>query len=70
MMGGGPGMGGGMFGGGESSRYNLTVSAQITNIFNRVNFNQYSGVLTSPFFSRPSSAGPARQIELQLRFSF
>lgn len=64
-------MGGpGMFGGGESSRYNVTISAQITNVFNRVNFNNYSGVLTSPFFNRPSSAGPARQIELSLRFGF
>ncbi|MCG3163847.1 MAG: hypothetical protein JMDDDDMK_05299 [Acidobacteria bacterium] len=81
-MGGGGGRGGrggggmvmmggpGMFGGDESSRYNVTISAQITNVFNRVNFNNYSGVLTSPFFNRPSSAGPARQIELSLRFGF
>jgi hypothetical protein len=66
---GGPGGGPG-FGGGESSRYNLTISAQFTNILNRVNFNQYSGVLTSPFFNLPSSAAPARQIELQVRFNF
>ncbi len=66
-----PGKGGG---GGksaaESSRYGLTLSAQITNLFNRVNFGQYSGVLTSPFFGRANSAQPARQIELSLRFSF
>lgn len=69
---GGPGMGGGPFGGGglESSRYSLTFSAQITNLFNKVNYNQYSGVLTSPFFGRSSSSQPARQIELGVRFNF
>jgi Carboxypeptidase regulatory-like domain len=55
---------------GESSRYNFTLSAQVTNLFNRVNFGQYSGVLTSPFFGRANSAQPARQIELSMRFSF
>ena len=70
---GGPGMimgGPGMFGGGESSRYNMTVSAQISNLINHVNYDRYSGVLSSPFFGRSSSAGPARQIELSVRFSF
>jgi hypothetical protein len=55
---------------GESSRYNFTLSAQVTNLFNRVNFGQYSGVLTSPFFGRANSAQPARQIELSVRLSF
>ncbi|HEY8458796.1 MAG TPA: hypothetical protein VIM99_00355, partial [Blastocatellia bacterium] len=69
---GGPGvmMGPGGMGGGESSRYNLTVAAQISNLFNRVNYFRYSGVLTSPFFGLANSAGPARTIELSLRFSF
>jgi hypothetical protein len=71
---GGPGVimgGAGMFGGGgESSRYTMTISAQITNFINRVNYNGYSGVLSSPFFGRSSAAGPARQIELSVRFSF
>jgi hypothetical protein len=65
--GGGPG---GFGGGSESSRYTLQLSAQISNLFNRVNFGQYSGTLTSPYFGRSSSAGPARQIELNLRFGF
>jgi carboxypeptidase family protein len=70
---GGPGvmMGGpGGMGGGESSRYNLTVAAQISNLFNRVNYSRYSGVLTSPFFGLANSASQARTIELSLRFSF
>ncbi|HEU0185533.1 MAG TPA: hypothetical protein VFS27_09475, partial [Blastocatellia bacterium] len=70
---GGPGvmMGGpGGMGGGESSRYNLTVAAQISNLFNRVNYGRYSGVLTSPFFGLPNSSLGARTIELSLRFNF
>jgi hypothetical protein len=54
----------------ESSGFNFTISAQITNLLNHVNFSQYSGVLTSPFFGRANSAGTARQIEINLRFSF
>jgi hypothetical protein len=37
---------------------------------NTVNFTNYSGVLTSPFFGRANSALPARRVELQLRFTF
>jgi hypothetical protein len=54
----------------EASRFNFTISAQITNLLNHVNFGQYSGVLTSPFFGRANSAGPPRQIEINLRFNF
>jgi hypothetical protein len=64
-------MGGpGGIGGGESSRYNVTIAAQISNLLNRVNYDRYSGVLTSPFFGLSNSARPARQLELSLRFSF
>jgi hypothetical protein len=69
-MGGGPMMGGPFGGGSESSRYNITISAQISNLFNRVNFGQYSGVLTSPLFGQSNSAQSARQIELSVRFNF
>ena len=67
MIMGGPGMFGG---GGEASRYTVTISAQISNLINRVNYDRYSGVLSSPFFGRSNSAGPARQIELSVRFNF
>jgi hypothetical protein len=69
-MGGGGQMGGPFGGGSESSRYNITISAQISNLFNRVNLGQYSGVLTSPLFGQSSSAQSARQIELSVRFNF
>jgi hypothetical protein len=77
-MGGGPrggpggGMRGGMFGGGgsESGRFNLQLTAQVTNLLNNVNYGQYSGVLSSPYFGKSNSAGGARQLEVGLRFSF
>jgi hypothetical protein len=74
--GGGGGFGGGGFGGGqfggerESSRFTLQLSANISNILNRVNFGQFGGVLGSPYFGQPSSSGPARNISLNLRFTF
>jgi len=72
------GRGGGGFGGrggrnnssNEGSRYNIQLSAQITNLFNHVNPGQFSGVLTSPFFDHSNNAGAARHIDFSLRFSF
>ncbi len=66
---GGP-FGGGPFGGGENGRFNVQITAQITNLLNRVNYGSYSGVLGSPYFLQPSSAGGARQFELGVRFGF
>lgn len=68
-FGGGPG---GMMGGGgaEGSRYTLQLSAQISNLLNHVNFGQYSGTLTSPYFGLPNSAAAGRQFELGMRFMF
>lgn len=76
--GGGGRGGGGARGGGrgrgngpaEGSRYNFQISAQITNLMNHVNPDRFSGVLTSPFFGRSNSAGAARHIDFNLRFSF
>lgn len=67
---GGPGGGGFGGGGNESSRFSIQLSAQISNIFNRVNYGQFSGVLTSPSFEHSNSSAPARQFELGLRFNF
>ncbi|MFN0125040.1 MAG: carboxypeptidase regulatory-like domain-containing protein, partial [Blastocatellia bacterium] len=52
----------------ESGRFSLQFSAQATNVLNHVNFGPYSGVLSSPYFGRAATAGPARQIELSVRF--
>lgn len=71
---GGPGGGGfgGPFGGGgnESARFNVTFQVGVTNIFNRVNFNNYSGTLGSSFFGIPNGAGNARQFNFDVRFNF
>ena len=42
----------------------------VQNVFNRVNYSSYVGVLTSSFFGRPTSAQAARRVELGWRFSF
>jgi TonB dependent receptor len=78
--GGGFGGGRGGFGGGrgggrgnrsnEGSRYNIQLSAQISNLLNHVNFDKPIGTLTSPFFGRSNGAGRARSIEFNFRFSF
>jgi hypothetical protein len=61
---------GGPGGGGEGTRYNITFTVGVTNLLNRVNFGQYSGTLGSAFFGLPSNAGPARQLDFNVRFSF
>jgi Carboxypeptidase regulatory-like domain len=85
---GGGGRGGPLFGGGgpmmggaaSDRRYNLTLSASVRNVFNKVNVGNPSGawVLGSPFFDKynslqggPFSTGIAnRRIDLQATFSF
>ncbi|MBI1760299.1 MAG: carboxypeptidase regulatory-like domain-containing protein [Acidobacteria bacterium] len=70
---GGPGGGfGGPFGGGgnESARFNMTFQVSVSNLFNRVNFNNYSGTLGSSFFGIPNGAGNARQLNFDVRFNF
>ena len=60
-----------MMGGGvEGARYTVTFTVGVTNLFNRVNFGQFGGVLGSSFFGRSSSAGPARQLDFNVRFGF
>jgi hypothetical protein len=54
----------------EGGRYNFQISAQISNLLNHVNFNSFSGILTSPFFGEPSQARPARSLEFNFRFTF
>ncbi|HKC62331.1 MAG TPA: hypothetical protein VKB86_01780 [Pyrinomonadaceae bacterium] len=79
------GGGGGDFGGGQTnSRYNLTVSVNVLNLFNHPNLGNPVGNLSSPLFGESvTSAGrfgfgggpggqtaTSRHVELQLRFSF
>ncbi len=49
---------------------NVNVFANMTNAFNRPNYNAPSGVMTSPNFGKITSAQAPREIEAGLRFQF
>jgi carboxypeptidase family protein len=70
--GGGGGGGGGRGGGaaGNNQRFSMEVYAQAFNLFNRVNYGNFSGNLRSPFFGRPTSAAQARRVEVGMQFRF
>ena len=84
---GGGGGGGESFGGeGSESRYNLTFSVNVQNLFNNPSLGPPVGNLSSPFFGQSISGGGrfgagrggggggqnagSRRIDLQLRFTF
>ncbi len=48
----------------------LEVGIDAFNVFNRVNFKNFVGVQTSPFFGRPNAANPARQLQFSMKFHF
>ncbi len=62
----------GSFGGadGLNKRYTLELYAQAYNLLNHTNALNFSGVLTSPFFGRPTSAAPPRRAEVGARLTF
>lgn len=73
----GPGMGGGggdgprmMIMEGSNSRYRADLYVNFQNLFNQTNLNAFTGNQLSPFFSRATSAGPARRIEVGATMSF
>ena len=59
---------GGFSGGADDKRWRIEIYVAATNILNHTNLTGYSGVMTSPFFGDPTSAGAARKIELGARF--
>jgi hypothetical protein len=61
---------GGFSGGAEDRRWRVELYLAATNVLNRTNLTGYSGVMTSPFFGQPTSAGPARKLEVGARFGF
>jgi hypothetical protein len=61
-------MGGGRDG--QNKRYSIELYAQAYNVLNHFNALNYSGVVSSPFFGRATSAAAPRRIELGTRFSF
>jgi len=73
---GGPGPGGGgdgpqiMVMEGGNQKYRLDLYVNIQNAFNHVNYNAFVGNQQSSFFGTPTSAGPARRIEIGASFGF
>jgi hypothetical protein len=64
----GPVAGGGYYG--QRTGLRMTLTATINNLLNKVNFQDYSGVMTSSFFGKPTRARAARSVQLSLRFNF
>ncbi|MFN0106712.1 MAG: TonB-dependent receptor domain-containing protein [Bryobacteraceae bacterium] len=48
----------------------LTTAIDAFNVFNRVNYQNYIGALTSPFYGRAVASQPPRRLQLSLRFQF
>ncbi len=64
----GPAASGGYYGARRGIR--MTITANANNLLNKVNFQSFSGVMTSPFFGQATRARNARSINLTARFDF
>jgi hypothetical protein len=53
-----------------ASRYQLQLYASAHNLTNHDNESGYSGVMTSPFFRRPTAVLNPREVEMGVRFRF
>src|SRR5207247_2349812 len=51
-------------------RYGLEFFVQAYNVLNHLNATNFRGVLTTPFFGSPPSAGPPRRVEIGMRMTF
>ena len=56
--------------GNSNTRTNVNLFANMNNAFNRLNYGQPSGVMTSPNFGKSTSALDPREFEVGLRFQF
>jgi hypothetical protein len=54
----------------DSKSKQMTIGFDIFNALNRVNFTNYQGIVTSPFFGRPLGASAPRQLQLSARVKF
>jgi len=48
----------------------LTLSLDAFNLSNRVNYQNFLGALTSPFFGKPVAAQPPRRVQIGIRLQF
>jgi hypothetical protein len=66
----GPGAGVGNGGGSLGSRYSLELFVAADNVLNTVNYSGFSGNMLSRFFLQPTSAQPARRVQIGMGFRF
>ena len=55
---------------GQRTGLRMTLTAEIENLLNKVNYNSFNGIQTSSFFGLPTSARDGRRISLSARFNF
>jgi len=55
--------------GNEGRPFAIELSLDATNLFNHVNFADFNGIQTSPFFGRANAAHDARQITIHVNFN-
>lgn len=54
----------------RKSARELTLGADVFNLANRVNYGSFVGTIGSPLFLQPTTARPARQVQLSARLKF
>jgi hypothetical protein len=54
----------------SNDRFRVDFYVQGYNLLNRTNYLNFSGSQQSPFFGLPTSAGPARRVEVGAQFGF
>ena len=56
--------------GGSNKQFHLEFYAQVFNLLNHTNLQNFSGVQTSPFFGQATSAQGPRRMEVGVRLNF
>jgi hypothetical protein len=55
---------------GTQARYRLNVFTNVTNLTNHRNYAGYSGVITSPFYKKPTVVNNPRRVDLGMNLTF
>jgi Carboxypeptidase regulatory-like domain len=55
---------------GDTSKANMEISWDAFNVLNHVNYMNFNGVRTSPFFGQANDSFPARTMQVQLKIRF
>lgn len=54
----------------DAPRYRLSFTANVHNLTNHANYIGYSGVMTSPFFMKPTAVDGVRRVDVSVGLSF